>query len=82
MADSQLFLITSTTGGFAHVYLVSSGNGLTKLVLKRISCPDQASLNELIQEAQVHVRWNNQGYSNISVFIASIIWTRMYCGFL
>jgi AP2-associated kinase len=41
-------------GGFAHVYTVLCGE--KRLVLKRISCPDQSTLRELIQEAEIHVR--------------------------
>jgi hypothetical protein len=41
-------------GGFAHVYTVLCGD--RRLVLKRISCPDQTTLRELIQEAEIHVR--------------------------
>ncbi|KAI8899104.1 kinase-like domain-containing protein [Globomyces pollinis-pini] len=39
-------------GGYAHVYVCTLGD--VRLVLKRVSCPDQQSLTLLIQEAETH----------------------------
>ncbi|KAJ3324740.1 hypothetical protein HDV06_005998 [Boothiomyces sp. JEL0866] len=52
-------------GGFAHVYTVFSGD--TRLVLKRISCPDKTALLQLINEAETHRKLS--GHESIVQFL-------------
>ncbi|KAI8909032.1 kinase-like domain-containing protein [Gorgonomyces haynaldii] len=52
-------------GGFAHVYAVSLGSRI--VVLKRLACPDDATLRELVYEAETHKKVS--GHENIVEFI-------------
>lgn len=55
-----------TEGGFAHIYCASLENSQL-VVLKRLSCPDNSTLKELIAEAETHKTVS--GHPNIVSFI-------------